>query len=106
MSSPTDPIVIQFKNGRVSVTDPRDIADFDRVFRARYAPRWQPVTANSPPRDGRQFLGYVPEDVDEPIQVCMRFDGAFNSHFRSTSEYGGGDPTHWMPFPDPPTNAA
>jgi hypothetical protein len=66
--------------------------------------KWQPI--ETAPKDGTRILAFFPQEIDSYKILTVLFtwrqwylcpDGAYDFEFEIA-----GDPTHWMPLPNPP----
>ena len=72
---------------------------------------WQPI--ETAPKDGTSFLGWDGKYVTEMIWASHEDDDGHVGWCCAGFSYGGvlydlhylplGEPTHWMPLPDPPS---
>lgn len=64
---------------------------------------WQPI--ETAPKDGSGFIGWWPESKNMPYGFTWWLTGwpwADQWYRTDHRQYAVGQPTHWMPLPEPP----
>ena len=65
---------------------------------------WQPI--ETAPKDGKMFLAIWPETVHFHDQVRVTYWAKKPQRFEDVDDFGQDHPSHWMPLPAPPKEAA